>query len=198
MLKKGLPFILLLFFFFNADAQKNINNKNFEQGTFLSSLYFSGGFNTGSQVKVRNWNLTPEFGYFVVNNLAVGALLDYNQHYYHPNEEIEIIPSFPKLDYRVVTPGLFLRYYAPVIKIKPYVQLAGGYSFYNGISSDANHHEISINSSDWSASVGGGILFPLGKSMSLSVDYRKNLTKSKIITNPTSANNFKLGLSYRF
>lgn len=197
-MKKTIAFLLLMGVFFNARSQdlKTINNKNFERGTFLSSLYFSGGFNTGSQVKVRNWNLTPEFGYFAVDNLAVGAFLGYDQHYYHPNEEI--IPSTPKLDYRVITPGLFLRYYAPVIKVKPYVQLAGGYSFYNGTSSDAVNHKISINSSDWSASVGGGILFPLGQSMSLSVDYRKNLTRSKVITNPSSTNNFKLGLSVRF
>ncbi|HEY6914348.1 MAG TPA: hypothetical protein VI413_06710 [Paludibacter sp.] len=119
------------------------------------------GFVEQEPVKSTNINLLPKFGYFVVDNLAVG--LDLSLIYQSRSFKTIYNESNSKGTYFCVGP--FVRYYIPAGKILPYLEITGGFGAENIWSRDINslYAYTSISSSGlFSVGGGAGIAIPIG------------------------------------
>ncbi|HEY6915721.1 MAG TPA: hypothetical protein VI413_13680, partial [Paludibacter sp.] len=119
------------------------------------------GYTEQNPVKTTNINLLPKFGYFVVDNLAVG--LDISLIYQSRSLKVINNESNSKGTYFCVGP--FVRYYIPAGKILPYLEITGGYGAENSWSRDtySSYSYIRTSSSGlFSVGGGAGIAIPIG------------------------------------
>ena len=123
-----------------------------------SANFFHLGFSTlktksdigdGNSEKVRTFNFSPRFGYFITKNLAAGLDLNYSLLSMGTGSSKETISMFGI--------GPFIRYYMPLKKVDPFVEVEGSF----GSSGDKyveNNSKSSVNSF-----LGGvGIAIPVG------------------------------------
>jgi len=93
------------------------------------------------KTKTQNFNLSPTIGYFVAENLAVGATLDFNSTrtkgtdytYYYPYYPSQLLPSPILYEFdnktRTINAGAFARYYKFVgEKVAFFGQAGAGYT----------------------------------------------------------------------
>ena len=119
------------------------------------------GYTEQNPMKTTNINLLPKFGYFVVDNLAVG--LDVSL--------IHVSYSLKSINYDFNSTGTyfcvgpFVRYYVPAGKILPYLEITGGYGAENIWSRDTYSlysHTSTSSSGLYSVGGGAGIAIPIG------------------------------------
>ena len=119
-------------------------------------------------------NLSPKFGYFIIDNLALG--IDVSLTYSYLRQKA-IDETSKKFDY-ILAP--FVRYYFPSKKIIPFIELQGGYAALSnkysiGISN------INDNNSSFYFSGGPGIAFPLSDNVTFDalIEYGYSLNQQK-------------------
>jgi hypothetical protein len=187
MRKSVLCFLLLTSFgVFAQDEQPR--GRNFEKGTYILGLNGSGSFGNGAQSRRKMWSGTVWLGYFPVSNLAIGARFSAGRDYLSLKNPPTIESGH---DVFSTAPEVFARYYAPSIKIKPYVQVAAGYNFQSAARG-------AVKFSNPIGSVEGGILFPLGKRLGLEVSYQWRVLGTSTIADANKKGNLRLGLSFAF
>ncbi|MFT3754278.1 MAG: hypothetical protein QM800_15860 [Paludibacter sp.] len=138
-------------------------------GSGIGTLGFSStteksdavGFVEQSPLKSTSINLLPKFGYFVVDNLAVGLDLSF----IYMNHSLKSIDNEFNSMGTYFCVGPFVRYYIPAGKIVPYIEITGGYGAENIWSRDitALYSQTStISSGLFSAGGGAGVAIPMG------------------------------------
>lgn len=190
MLKKLLFFMIC---FLSAELVKaqdsGSKGRNFEKGKYIVGLNGSGSYSNGYLSSGHAVSLSPWAGYFVAKNLAAGVRLSYGRDVLNGED-----PNTTVFERKIhsVAPEIFVRYYAPKIKVKPFVQLAVGYNFQGGVHTSIDN----VKASNAIGSLEGGVLFPLGRKLSLDVSYNwRALGKSRFI-DANKNNSFRLGLSF--
>lgn len=119
------------------------------------------GYMEQNPLKTTNINLLPKFGYFALDNLAVG--LDISLIYQSRSLKGINNESNSKGTYFCVGP--FVRYYIPAGKILPYLEITGGYGAENIWSRDTYSlysHTSTSSSGLYSVGGGAGIAIPVG------------------------------------
>ncbi len=139
---KSITKVLILFMTFaiftsvhaQTDAGKFLlgGSTNLNLSASNSKVKYDGGSEDGP--KYLNLSFTPAFGYFIINNLAVGMELNVSYDREKFEDEIESYTSF--------SAAPFARYYIGAGKIKPFGQALIGFGLgkskyeYEGISED--------------------------------------------------------------
>lgn len=181
-----------------AIAQDENPKRNFEKGEKITALYFNGGISNNDMRKNLNWSVSPQFGYFIAPNLAVGIRASIGKAYFEIKKEFSGVNDYLEFNHKSLAPELFVRYYAPNIKIKPYVQVALGYNFQWG-QTETNLGVIQKrNGSNSIGSLEGGIMFPVGKRFSLDLGYNYRVFSNSKLTDPNGNGTLRLGVSLRF
>lgn len=171
---------------FSAQAQ-NSGWHNFEKGKYLLSLYGTGGLSTS----YNSWALTPSVGYFTLPNLLTGVQVSYGK---YESKEKAIVASAPQFSHHSFAPELFVRYYAPKIKIKPFVQASAGYNIQWGENESPTKEKVS--GSNAVGSLSGGVMFPLGRRLSLDVMYNWRAFSKSALSDPKNGKSLSLGFSF--
>ncbi|WP_338410327.1 outer membrane beta-barrel protein [uncultured Flavobacterium sp.] len=221
MKTKIILFALLVFSLTNAQTEK---------GTKLIGGDFSIGFNKNKSTntidnlnttnKSYGVNLSPKFGYFIKNNLAIGTSIYFanskNENEDFNNENNSFIKV--KTISTSVGANFFVNYYKPIIG-KLSIILNNNIGFYNSKSTyinSQNTDENSIKSNNFSINVNPGLIYFINNKFSLSykllnIQYyhgkstNSNNENSTIFNNTSnsfnanlSTNVFNLGLDYYF
>jgi outer membrane protein len=181
-MKKTIFTLLVTLASFGAFAQ-------FEQGTMLVGGEFGVGFSTSktkfdgrtdTNGKSTDFTLNPNFGYFIIDNLAVGAELGVMLNSYKPEN------TDGKSTETALTFGPFVRYYFPV---KIFLQGSAGIGTsktkddYNG---DVDEDKFSI----FGSSLGAGYAIMLNDNVALEpmVGYESIAYKNKTSGEPAYKN----------
>jgi outer membrane protein len=142
------------------------------QGNFLlglSSDIFSLGYSTSkissdndeaeNAGKSFSVNLSPNMGYFVIDNLAIGLGLGVGFTAYN-NESGDFKTSAISTS---LSAGPFIRYYIPVSKVLPFCELSGSYGWSNMNISGTNLDDTRVNIGTFNYGGGIGLAAPLGE-----------------------------------
>lgn len=180
---KKILFSLIFLFVIEAQAQHNL-----EKGSFIVGLNGTANLRNNAVWKDLTWAATPSIGYFVLPNLAVGAQVTYAKRNFEMKD-----PTYQSRNnsQQLLAPELFVRYYAP-LKVKPYVQISTGYGFQSSKSEFWGDYK----SSNIVGSVGGGILFPVGKRFGIDVSYQTNIYKKSVLLEKPKG--LGLGVVFKF
>lgn len=124
---------------------------------------------SGDNGKTRTLDITPQVGYFIANNFAVGLEMPYNY-----SKDIDGDDSFTTSSYTVVP---FVRYYFGKTKIKPYLHGGIGpgwgktkidYNLYPDSNPDPNYiFDPNYSSHLFTYEMGGGLAVFLNEHVSL-------------------------------
>jgi len=125
--------------------------------------------------KQFSMNFIPRFGYFVLNNFAVG--LDLSLTYSHSNQNSGVY-IYNRTQFSA---GPFIRYYIPTPKLLPFAEInysigSGGYkSYYNDELSGESKYQVQLYG------IGIGLGVPLGEKVSFDtkVGYQSFILKAK-------------------
>ena len=192
MKTKSAIFTLAIIFFFNG-----LITAQTEKGRFLIGESFTvdiggvgppssmnlgwGTYKTKSDTddddyssKRFSLNLTPRFGYFVANNLAVGIDFSIANSKYKSDDGDYIIK------YYQFTTGPFLRYYVPMQKVLPYAEVNYGIGSSKHKSEDTNsENETKYKNQLYGVGIGLGI--PLGEKVTFDTlfGYQSYMYKAK-------------------
>ena len=137
---------------------------------------FKSDLDGGDPVKTRiiSFNLVPEIGYFVVDNLALGLDFMVSSGFRKSSDD-----TF-KYNSTLLSAGPFVRYYIPAEKVLPFAE-----AFYsrgsNKVTSDYFEGENTYRSTVQYYGLGLGISIPLGEKVSFDtlVGYIHSSTKEK-------------------
>ena len=192
---KHLPFIAVVFFAFSASGQESEHpGRNFQKGRYIVGLNGTGGFNNNSHFRHPIWSLSPWAGYFVAPNLATGLRMSYGK------DAIEVkrgnTGSIPEHRYHSLAPEVFIRYYTPRVKIKPFVQVSAGYNFQWGESENTPGQMTKVKASNAVGSVEGGIRFPIAKRFSLDAAYNWRAFSKSTLNDVNEKGTWRLGMSF--
>ncbi len=165
-------------------ASTGINHHSSGSGSGLASLGFSnitytetyedGGYTEES--KSSSISILPRGGYFIMDNFAAGAGINYSRSkeeydYEGAQKQFTTVFSFEP----------FLRYYYPLDFITPFVEASAGFGgvYYKTISEDIN--EPIKNNNPLSTFAGGvGLSFPIG--LHASFDFMTSYTRLKVVS----------------
>ncbi len=190
-------FFAALFFSFAANGQETeAKGKDFEKGEYIAGLYGSGGFNNSPYYKRPIWSLSPWAGYFVAKNLATGLRMSYGKDAMELKSGSAV--SIWEYDHKSFAPEVFVRYYAPGIRIKPFVQVSAGYNFQWGETENTSGQMGKVKASGVIGSVEGGVRFPIGKRFSIDAAYNwRAFSKSSVLNDANEKGRLRLGFSFR-
>lgn len=184
-MKKAVFFILLLFSLGVYAQDEQPRGRNFEKGTYILGLNGSGSYGNGALSKSSAVSFTPWVGFFPLQNMAAGVRLSYGR------DILEIKDSsvpFPAHKISSVAPEVFIRYYVPKIKVKPFAQVGVGYNF---------QQEAGRKVSDAIGSVEGGLSFPLGRRLGLEVSYNWRAFGTSTLMDANNKTNLRLGIIFK-
>ncbi|MBX2954110.1 MAG: outer membrane beta-barrel protein [Leadbetterella sp.] len=192
------PFLLAFLFFsivVKAQETESSGRRGLGKGQYIIGLYGSGGFNNSPVYKHPKWALSPWAGYFVGNNLATGLRMSFGK------DAMELksgsTGNIWEYNHKSVAPEVFVRYYAPGIKIKPFVQVAAGYNFQWGETENTEGQMQKVKDSHVIGSVEGGIRFPVGKKLSIDAAYNWRFSPKSVLNDANEKGRIRLGLSFR-
>ena len=162
---------------------------------FSSNKTKSDNFNS-DPIKITSFNLSPRVGYFVANNLALGAELFYS---YSKQDDFlfEGDILFEEVKSNSIGAGPFARYYIKAKKLTPFIEAGVVFGRAKSSISDFSENEFSL----FNFGGGAGIAIPLGKKVSFDalLGYTHFETKQKE-DNPSNvrniSNNFSLNLGF--
>lgn len=170
----------------------------------LGSITFTSTTNTSGTIPINELtplgstsiNFQPKMGYFVIDNLAVG--LDLAVSYSSSKNIVNNYKYNSEKKYYCVGP--FVRYYIPVKKFLPFVEVGGGYGRMNDEFS-FNDSLNENNSTLFSIGGGVGIAVPIGDRITFDALFAYNSLSTKYITpgyilEKTSLNSLGLKLGF--
>ena len=121
------------------------------------------GFQEEDADKVASFNLSPEVGYFVIDNLAVGIDLNVGT-----SKVTEGTSNDSSTD-NLIAAGPFVRYYIPTTRVLPFVEVGASFgrviTKYDGGFLDGEEFKTNLRS------IGGGVgvAAPLGDKVTLDI-----------------------------
>ena len=162
---------------------------------FSSNKTKSDNYNS-DPIKITSFNLSPRVGYFVANNLALGAELFYS---YSKQDDFlfEGDILFEEVKSNSIGAGPFARYYIKAKKLTPFIEAGVVFGRAKSSISDFSENEFGL----FNFGGGAGIAMPLGKKVSFDalLGYTHFETKQKE-DNPSNvrniSNNFSLNLGF--
>jgi hypothetical protein len=173
----------------------------------LSSDIFSLGYSTSKissdtdgteqASKSFNVNLSPNMGYFIIDNLAIGLGLGVGFMAYN-NETGDFNSSSISIS---LSAGPFIRYYFPFSKVLPFCELSGSYGWSNMNISGTNLDDTRYNIGSLHYGGGIGLAVPIGERVmaDVSLGYHLLLTKfSQEDENNDTTKTGTLGLNIGF
>ncbi len=140
-MKKIILSVAAVFAFGFANAQEKEEVKG-GMGYAKGNMFISGAVSIGSEktgdVKSTGFEIEPKFGYFVTNNIAVGAKVGYT------SDKAENALG-DTMDQSKMTLGAFGRYYfAPASQFSLFGQLGFDYSTVDNKLTDIKENEIGV------------------------------------------------------
>jgi len=196
---KHFLFLATVFVSFYAVGQETAQpGINFSKGTYIAGIYGSGGFNNSPLYKHPTWSLSPWAGYFVAPNLATGLRIAYGNDASRFKDGTAASSVMLEHDHRSLAPEIFVRYYVPYIKVKPFIQVSAGYNFQWGESENDSGRMEKVKASNAIGSIEGGIRFPVGKRISIDAAYNYRIFSTSALQDPNQKGKIRIGLSYRF
>jgi outer membrane protein len=177
--KRLLTIILVSVFIMSLSAQTDAGKIMIGGSSSLSSLFSTYKWKTdddkgtlGTEISL---NLTPQFGYFIINGLAVGIQL---QTSFTQNKDDDTKDKSSTL---TLAGAPFVRYYVGSGKLKPYVHAAVGVGITKDkdIPSDGDTTEDNYKIFNYQGKVGVGIFFNDHVSLDLGIGYSSGSTKPK-------------------
>jgi len=143
------------FTFSNAQEEKNEGNNGFAKGDMMISGAFSFGSQSTGDAKENSFEIAPKFGFFVSDNIAVGAKIGFM------SQKGEDAAGNDNLDKQTLSLGAFGRYYmTPASKFSVFAELGVDYGNVDNKLTDAKSAEIS-------AMVGPGISYFVSNSFAI-------------------------------
>jgi outer membrane protein W len=189
-MKKTLLSISALFAFAYASAQEEPATSGFKSGDVFASGTLSYSTQKTGDTKTNQFAVSPSFGYFVNDNIAVGVMIGYTSRDYKPTDE----------KYTTLTTGLFGRYYFnPANKFTIYGQLQAGYV---SSKSKTNFGDGTVEFKDngFAASVGPGFNYWLSNHLALESNFGiigySSTKPDDNGGNPQSTDTFTIGLDF--
>jgi hypothetical protein len=128
---------------------------------------------SGTDSKDLSFNLTPQVGFFVINGLAVGLVLDIE---YAASKDDA---SNDKDISTTVVAGPFVRYYFGSSKIKPFVEGSGGFGVYSDKYDPDEGNTITDKYGVMALQGKGGVAFFLNDAVSLELGLSYNYLSVK-------------------
>lgn len=189
-------FFAMVLFSFVAKGQET-EKPNFSKGQYIIGFYGSGGFNNSPIYKHPNWSPSPWAGYFVAPNLSAGLRVAAGRNASLVKTGSAGSMTVPRYDHTSLAPEVFLRYYAPRIKIKPFVQVSAGYNFQWGETENASGVMEKVRASNVIGSVEAGICFPIGKRFSIDAAYNWRAFSKSTLNDANEKGKLRLGFSFR-
>ena len=187
MKQKITTLFILLFvtstFYSNAQLQKGsilVSGQSSFDLSFGSSKIKSDDA-TGDPTKTTNFELAPQAGYFVMDNLAVGLALNVSS-------EVEKDPDNDKSTNTAFVVGPFARYYYPIGNLSPFAQF-GAFtgSLKNKFNPDGADNTTEIKYGLVTFQLAGGVGVFIGERASL--DLGVNFTSNRRKANENNDNN---------
>lgn len=159
------------------------------------------GFEEQDPDKRLSVNLSPKIGYFIMNNLALGVDLNaaFTNHVYGYDGD--------KHKQTQISAGPMVRYYLPISKLLPFVEVGGSYGSVSSVYKFNNSIRDDFEEKGSLMSFGGGLGFaaPLGEKVTFDVlaNYTSLTYTSKDDNDDNERTNFgtlglKIGLSIFF
>jgi len=121
----------------------------------FSTMKYKSDSDDGSSDKTRTFNHSPRVGYFILNNLTVGFDVNFSLMSYGTGVDKE--------SSTVLGLGPFLRYYMPLEKIAPFLELGGSVGSLRYNYTGWNDEEVTNKSSIRSFIGGIGLAVPIGE-----------------------------------
>ena len=139
----------------------------------FSTIKFKSDSDDGESEKLRNFNISPRFGYFIVNNLAIGIDLNLSRTGFGTGDDKEIMT--------LLGIGPFARYYLPGKKISPFLELSGSFGSITDKYLDWNDEQVKNKQSVNSFCGGIGLAIPLAERVKLDImgGYSSSTVKSR-------------------
>jgi hypothetical protein len=167
--------------------------------TEKGSLMIGGslGTNSGKNTNYDIFNIyfTPQAGYFVINNLAIGTGIELS--YGSSTVDFPTTPS-ESYKYNISTVGFtpFVRYYLGEKKMKPFVQGVYTYSYFSESKTPVGSTQTSISGYIAHATLGGGLAYFIAQNVSIdaTLDYQVFRSNAAFVFNNQPA--FKVGLQF--
>jgi outer membrane protein len=189
-----------------------------EKGTFAISgktglgfnsttVKYENGGNTTNGPKTNSFNISPSFGYFVIDNLSLG--LDFN--YTTVTTKQKILTLSPDaingmiVDEKITQNTLSIvptaTYFFSKGKTRPYINAGIGYgntkqkNSYSALSAEVSNYNISNNGLVWGA--GAGLAYFISKTVSfdLGLDYSEFSFKQNNVKTKSGAFGANIGIS---
>lgn len=119
----------------------------------FSTMKYKSNSGNGDSEKIRTFNLSPRAGYFIIDNLAVGLDVNLSFLSYGSGDDKESTTALGI--------GPFVRYYKPLDKCSPFVEVGGSIGTLRNKYTYLNQDETN-KASVTSVMVGAGLAVPLG------------------------------------
>ncbi|WP_421752393.1 outer membrane beta-barrel protein [Croceimicrobium sp.] len=110
--------------------------------------------------KLLSIYLSPRLGYFIINNLAVGANVNYSY-------QKEVIPDLATFRRNSYTIGPFVRYYYPLERFWPFAEVGFGFGAINENANLETADDEVTRSSVFAFNLAAGMAFPLNEKLNL-------------------------------
>lgn len=201
MKKTSLLIAIMFIFSFTLSAQSQFEKGKMLAGMSTTSVFSfseSGclggvmGFNFSTisykfnsepreaEYRIFSYNLLPQAGYFVIDNLVVGLGLNLSGKI---NKHVEYDDKWKELDLLI---GPFARYYYPLEKFYPFGEATILLGAYKNSSMDKAQGASVIG-------IGGGAAMPIGEMVSIdaALKYLRHSSKSDVPANGSSGGTLK-------
>lgn len=129
-------------------------------GAGFSSTQTKVGSESSAPTKSYGVNIVPKVGYFIVDKLALG--LDINFSY--SSMDIKSTEEFQSTTFGGI--GIFSRYYMPVSRIYPFVEIDAGIGIAS-IKSESQNNDSDSQSFFYNLGAGIGLAVPLGEKVTI-------------------------------
>lgn len=141
---------------------------------FANIKYKSDNNEDPESDKITAFNLSPRYGYFLVNNFVAGLDLNLSRWSEKYGD------SKHKDTYTIFSAGPFVRYYFPTKKVKPFLE---GYSYFGIAKYNEEGYDENWDSKMSNNTYGGGlgVALPIGNKASFDImlGYNSNTMKNK-------------------
>ncbi len=180
----------------SGSAKKERTAIPMSKGSRFLGLNGAGGIGRGHISEIDTWSATGQAGYFIADRWVAGLQLSYGS--FHFVDKLAGTasyipqPAWKKND-RYFSPEIFTRYYFTPWKVKPFVQLSGGWNFQTRDSAYLSGENTQVSTSNFTAKAALGVSFKLGKRMGLDLMYNRSLLSKPQLGD---YNGFRLGLTF--
>jgi hypothetical protein len=176
-LKRVLTTIVISLFVLSLNAQttagKLLLGGSSNMGFSASTNKWKNDNGSGTDSKDLNLNLSPQVGFFVINGLAVGLVMEIN--YSSSKDDATNDKSIST----TLVAGPFVRYYFGSSKIKPFVEGSGGFGLYVDKYDPDEGNTLTDKYGVMALQGKGGVAFFLNDAVSLELGLSYNYMTAK-------------------